>query len=150
MDIIISDKIKSKIYTLRGIQVMLDSDLTELYGVNLKRLNEQVKRNIERFPENFMFQLTEEEYNSLRSQFVTSNGEVPKLSVIAFNEEVLRCQNGTLNKESLRSQFATLNKTLKSQKDISNRGKHKKYLPYAFTEQGVAMLSWIQRRFTYG
>jgi len=65
------DTIKSKIYNIRGLSVMLDKDLSELYGVESKRLNEQVKRNIERFPENFRFQLTESEYKNLRSQFAT-------------------------------------------------------------------------------
>jgi len=65
--------IQSKIYTIRGLQVMLDSDLANLYDVESKRLNEQVKRNIERFPEKFRFQLTEDEYQNLRSQFATSS-----------------------------------------------------------------------------
>ncbi|MFH0752143.1 MAG: ORF6N domain-containing protein [archaeon] len=64
-------KIKNKIYTIRGLQVMIDRDLARLYDVSIKRLNEQVKRNIERFPEDFMFQLTISEYGSLRSQFET-------------------------------------------------------------------------------
>ena len=63
--------IQNKIYTVRGVQVMLDEDLALLYGVESKRLNEQVKRNIERFPEHFRFQLTQEEYENLRSQFAT-------------------------------------------------------------------------------
>ena len=63
--------IKSKIYTIRGIQVMLDSDLAELYGYEVKKLNQQVKRNIERFPDDFMFQLNENDI--LRSQIVTSS-----------------------------------------------------------------------------
>lgn len=63
--------IQDKIYTIRGVQVMLDEDLAILYGVESKRLNEQVKRNIERFPEKFRFQLTEEEYLNLRSQIAT-------------------------------------------------------------------------------
>ena len=63
--------IHHKIYTLRGKQIMLDSDLAELYQVETKVLNQAVKRNSERFPEDFMFQLTQEEYYSLRSQFVT-------------------------------------------------------------------------------
>lgn len=63
--------IQDKIYTIRGVQVMLDEDLAVLYGVESKRLNEQVKRNIERFPEKFRFQLTENEYEILRSQFAT-------------------------------------------------------------------------------
>lgn len=65
--------IKSKIYTIRAKQVMLDEDLAELYDVESKRLNEQVKRNIERFPEKFRFQLTQEEYENLRSQIATSS-----------------------------------------------------------------------------
>lgn len=91
-------KVESLIRVIRGQQVMLDRDLAEMYGVETKRLNEQVKRNIERFPEDFMFQLTKE--------------------------------------ECLRSQIATLNE---------ERGKHLKYMPYAFTEQGVAMLSGVLR-----
>lgn len=69
----IDDSIKTKIYTIRTIQVMLDRDLAELYGVETRVLNQAVKRNIERFPEEFMFQITEEEYQNLRSQFVTSS-----------------------------------------------------------------------------
>ena len=65
--------IKSRIFTIRGMQVMLDSDLAVLYGVPTKRLNEQVKRNLERFPSDFMFQPTAGELSSLRSQFATSN-----------------------------------------------------------------------------
>lgn len=90
------ENILEKIYLIRGQKVMLDRDLAEMYGVEVKRLNEAVKRNTTRFPEDFMFQLSKDEYNSLRSQ------------------------------------FATLEK-----------GRHSKYLPYAFTEQGVAMLSSI-------
>lgn len=93
--------IESKILTIRNQQVMVDRDLAELYGVETKVLNQAVKRNIERFPEEFMFQLTEEEAYSSRSHFVTLN--------------------------------------------VSNnkRGLNIKYLPYAFTEQGVAMLSAV-------
>lgn len=64
--------IQRKIYTIRNNQVMLDSDLAAFYGVETRRLNEQVKRNIERFPEEFMFQLTKEEFDNLMSQFATS------------------------------------------------------------------------------
>lgn len=94
--------IKSMIYVVRNQQVMIDSDLAMLYQVETKRLNEAVKRNIARFPEEFRFQLTAEET------------------------------------ESLRSQFATLNEN-------DGRGKHRKYLPYVFTEQGIAMLSAVLR-----
>lgn len=88
--------IEKKILLIRGEKVMLDSDLAELYGVEVKHLKRQVRRNITRFPEDFMIQLSKEEYDSLRRHF------------------------GTLK-----------------------RGKHSKYLPYAFTEQGVAMLSSV-------
>lgn len=66
------DVILSKIYTIRGRRVMLDMDLADLYGVETKRLKEQVRRNIERFPEDFMFELTRNELEILRSQFATS------------------------------------------------------------------------------
>jgi hypothetical protein len=83
----IDDSIKTNIHTIRGFQVMLDSDLAELYGVESKRLNEQVKRNSDRFPQNFIFQLTEEEYQNLRSQFSTSS---------------LRSQNATIEHGGIR------------------------------------------------
>jgi ORF6N domain len=99
-DITILDhhQIQSKIYTIRGLQVMLDGDLAKLYAIESKRLNEQVKRNSNRFPEKFKFQLTEKEFQNLRSQFATLE---------------------------------------------TGHGKHRKYLPYAFTEQGVSMLSAV-------
>ena len=107
------ENIENLIHIIRGKQVMLDRDLARLYGVETKRLNEQVKRNIERFPEDFMFQLTREEAESSRSQFATLN------------------EDGELS----RSQFATLN----------GRGHNIKHLPYAFTENGIAMLSGVLR-----
>ena len=100
---------------------MLDSDVAMLYHYETKKINQAVKRNIERFPEKFCFQLTEEEFSSLRSQIVTLN----KTTVQDNFED-----------SSLRSQFATLNEN-------TGRGKHRKYLPYVFTEQGIAMLSGL-------
>lgn len=78
--------IQSLIYVIRGKQVMLDSDLAILYQVETKTFNQAVKRNIERFPENFRFQLKKEEYDSLRSQFVTSKRRErwKKISAICF------------------------------------------------------------------
>ena len=90
------ERISSKIYLIRNEKVLLDFDLAELYGVETKQLKRAVRRNIDRFPLDFMFPLTKDEYNSLRGQI------------------------GTLK-----------------------RGEHSKYLPYAFTEQGVAMLSSV-------
>jgi len=70
------ERITSKIYLIRNVKVMLDRDLAELYGVETKRLKEQVRRNIERFPEDFMFELTKDELGNWRSQFATSNQDI--------------------------------------------------------------------------
>lgn len=81
------ESIRNCVYTIRGQQVMLDSDLADIYGYELKAMNQQVKRNIERFPEDFMFQLTKEEFENLKSQFVTSSwGGIRKLPY-AFTEQ---------------------------------------------------------------
>jgi hypothetical protein len=95
-----NEHIINKIYQIRDQKVMLDSDLANLYEVETKVLNQAVKRNIDRFPEDFMFQLTKKEYENLRSQIVTFE-------------------------------------------DLDGKGRFRKYLPYVFTEQGVAMLSGI-------
>ena len=92
------EQVESIILLVRGQKVILDRDLAQLYGVTTGNLNKAVKRNIDRFPNDFMFQLTPEEYKSLRFQF-----------------------------------------------GIFKKGRHAKYLPYAFTEQGVAMLSSVLR-----
>jgi hypothetical protein len=76
--------IETKIFTLRGVQVMIDRDLAELYGVETRRLNEQVKRNSERFPKEFMFQMTKEELEDWKSQFATSNRETIGLRKLPF------------------------------------------------------------------
>ncbi len=81
------ESIRNCVYMMRGQQVMLDSDLADIYGYELKAMNQQVKRNIERFPEDFMFQLTKEEFENLKSQFVTSSwGGIRKLPY-AFTEQ---------------------------------------------------------------
>jgi hypothetical protein len=72
--LVIPDEVlMNKIYLIRGQKVMIDSDLSELYGIETRRLNEQVKRNISRFPEDFMFQLSEDEFANLKSQIATSS-----------------------------------------------------------------------------
>ena len=98
-EIVTKSKINDKIYFIRGLYVMQDSDLAAIYGVETKVFNQTVKRNEARFPESFRFQLTSEEYHFLRSQFVTLENP--------------------------------------------GKGKYSKYLPYVFTEQGVAMLSAV-------
>jgi hypothetical protein len=94
------ERIESAILAIRGHKVLLDADLATLYSVEIKTLNRAVKRNLERFPADFMFQLNDDEASGLR------------------------CRFGTLK---------------------TGRGQHRKYLPYAFTEQGVAMLSSVLR-----
>ena len=76
--------IQNKIYTIRGMQVMVDRDLAVLYGVETRRLNEQVKRNIERFPQEFMFQMTHDELEDWKSQIATSNKEIMGLRKLPF------------------------------------------------------------------
>jgi hypothetical protein len=120
-NLIPAERIERKILLLRGQKVMLDFQLAELYEVETKALNQAVKRNIERFPEDFMFQLTwEEATRASRSQFVTLKEQNTK--------------RGHQIRGISRSQFVTL-----------KHGTNVKYLPYAFTEQGVAMLSSILR-----
>ena len=114
--------IKNLIYCIRGKQVMLDSDVAMLYHYQTKKINQTVKRNIDRFPEKFCFQLTDEEFLNLRSQIVT-------LNEININAE----------QENNWSQFVT------SSKSDNSKHRGKKYLPYAFTEQGIAMLSGLLR-----
>jgi len=84
-----SNSIRDNIYTIRNIQVMIDRDLAKMYGVETRRLNEQVKRNMDRFPAEFMFQLTKEEMNNWKSQIATSNKEIMGLRKppLAFTEQ---------------------------------------------------------------
>jgi hypothetical protein len=84
LTILDGDNIQNKIYTIRNAQVMVDRDLSELYGVETRRLNEQVKRNIQRFPEEFMFQMTNEEFENWKSQIATSNKEIMGLRKLPF------------------------------------------------------------------
>jgi len=93
--------IVEKIFTIRGMQVMLDRDLAELYQVETKRLNEQVKRNIERFPQEFMFQLTKNELENWKSQFATSNQEIMGLRKMpfAFTEQGVSMLSAVLKSE---------------------------------------------------
>lgn len=98
-EIMLADKIENRIYTIRGQKVMMDRDLAELYGVETKRLNEAVKRNIKRFPVNFMFQLTKDEYEILKSQIATSSwGGVRKLPY-AFTEHGVTMLASVLNSD---------------------------------------------------
>jgi hypothetical protein len=116
------EAVSEMIFIIRGQKVMLDQDLAWLYGVKIRILNQAVKRNIERFPEDFMFQLCKEEFDILKSQD------------LILKKRILRSQNVILNDTILRSQNTS---------PKQGRGRHRKYLPHAFTEQGVAMLSGV-------
>lgn len=109
------ETIERKIYVIRGERVMLDSDLAAIYGVETKMFTRAVKRNIDRFPDDFMFQLTNEEFESLKFQIGMSKNDP------------LRRQIGASNEEGLMLQIAT-----------SNRG-GRRYLPFVFTEHGALM-----------
>ena len=95
--------IQNKIHEIRGYKVMLDFDLADMYQVETKRLKEQVKRNIDRFPHDFMFELTQEEYNSLRSQFATldiqGRGKYSKYKPFAFTEHGVTMLSSVLRSE---------------------------------------------------
>jgi len=96
MNLIPKETILNKIYFIRGQKVMLDSDIAELYQVETKRLKEQVKRNLSRFPKNYMFELTETEYEVLRSQFATSKkgrGGTRYLPMVFTEHGVLQLSN---------------------------------------------------------
>ena len=95
--VIPDDTIIRKIYVLRGQKVMLDMDLAVLYEIETKRLKEAVRRNIERFPEDFMFELNAKEYNSLRTQFATSNRGGSRYMPFAFTEQGVAMLSGVIN-----------------------------------------------------
>jgi phage regulator Rha-like protein len=100
MSLVPVERIERAILSIRGEKVMLDSDLAELYGVETKRLNEQVRRNLSRFPPDFMFQLTSQEWESLRSQFATlKRGEHRKYFPYAFTEHGALMLANVLNSE---------------------------------------------------
>lgn len=98
---ITDDNVISKIYLIRGKKVMLDRDLADMYGVETKRLNEQVKRNEKRFPNDFMFQLTEQELENWKSHFATSNKEKMGLRKMpnVFTEQGVAMLSSVLNSE---------------------------------------------------
>ena len=92
--------VMNKIYIIRGKKVMLDEDLAELYQVETKRLNEQVRRNIDRFPDDFMFRLTKKELENLKSQFATSSWGGRRKLPLAFTEQGVSMLSGVLNSET--------------------------------------------------
>ncbi|MBN1575491.1 MAG: ORF6N domain-containing protein [Chitinispirillaceae bacterium] len=100
MDAITPSGIRNLIFQIRGKAVMLDSDLAELYQVQTKVLNQAVRRNIERFPDDFMFQLTKEEFDNLRSQTVTSSSGGRRYLPFVFTEQGVAMLSSVLNSET--------------------------------------------------
>ena len=99
-NIILTETIEKRFLLIRGQKVMIDSDLSELYGVTTKRLNEQVKRNKDRFPNDFMFQLRKEEFNNLKSHFVISSwGGIRRATPYAFTEQGIAMLSSVLNSQ---------------------------------------------------
>jgi phage regulator Rha-like protein len=98
-NIIPIETIQNKIYLIRGKKIMLDRDLAELYGVKTYRLNEQVKRNVKRFPEDFMFQLNDGEYSNLKSQIAISSWGGRRTRPYAFTEQGVAMLSSVLNSE---------------------------------------------------
>jgi hypothetical protein len=120
------ENLASMVLAIRGEKVLLDTDLAELYGVEARALNQAVARNLSRFPGDFMFQLTAEEWEKVRSQTVTASSAKDSNS-----------------SQTVMSGKAT--ESLRSQTVISNGKGGRRYMPYAFTEQGIAMLSSVLR-----
>jgi hypothetical protein len=98
--LIVERKILNKIYVVRGHKVMLDEDLAEMYGVATRRLNEQVKRNGKRFPKDFMFVLTQKEFNNLMSQIATSSWGGRRKLPLAFTEQGIAMLSSILNSDT--------------------------------------------------
>src|SRR3990170_5939353 len=122
------DRIERSILLLRGQKVMLDSDLAELYGVETRRLVEQVKRNIKRFPPDFMFQLTNQELINLRSQFATSSWGGRRYPPYAFTEQGVAMLSSVLNSEKaievnilIMRAFVKLREMLATHKDLAKK-----------------------------
>ncbi len=121
--------IERKIYLIRGLKVMLSTDMAELYGVEPKVLVQAVKRNSERFPEDFMFQLTAEEFENLKSQFVTSSwGGIRRATPYAFTEQGVAMLSGALNSKravqvniAIMRAFVKLREMIASNKELAKK-----------------------------
>lgn len=144
--LVIDRPIEKMIYTVRGIQVILDQDLAKLYGVSTKRLNEQVKRNISRFPEDFMFQLTSEEFKILKSQNATSSWGGRRYAPNAFTELGVSMLSSVLTTEiaiqanvQIMRAFAAMRRFLVSNAQVFQRLENLEYKQIA-TDQKVEKL----------
>ncbi len=127
--VIPAERIERRIFYLRGVKVMLSPDLSELYGVAVKALNQAVRRNLDRFPEDFMFQLTPEEFNDLKSQIVTSSwGGMRRALPYGFTEHGIAMLSGVLksprairvNIEIMRA-FVRLRQMLASNAELAHK-----------------------------
>ena len=163
------ESIESMIYVIRDQRVMLDFDLARIYGYETKTFNRQVKNNIEKFPEDFMFQLTKEETESLvRCKNFTSQNSLTESEKLLWSKNLtldkqdklmprtvttqncqteidnpLWCKKYTLKKSENETEEISWSQNVTLNKSGNLRGQHIKYLPYAFTEQGIYMLMTV-------
>ena len=149
--------IQSKIYEIRGQRVMLDFDLAELYQVETRRLNEAVKRNIKRFPKDFMFQLNVDEWIILKSQFATSRWGGTRKLPYAFTEQGLAMLSGVLNSDiaiqvniNIMRAFVAVRQILQSikqqnfnRKSMNSKNTSKRYLPTTMISMKIPGYNWI-------
>ena len=144
--VIIDQPVEKMIYSIRGVQVILDQDLARLYGVETRRLNEQVKRNISRFPEDFMFQLGKQEFDNLRSQNATTNWSMRRSLPYAFTELGVSMLSSVLSSETaiqanvqIMRAFAAMRRFLVSNAQVFQRLENLEYKQIA-TDQKVERL----------
>ena len=122
------EKIVEKVYLIRGMKVMLDKDLAEMYGVEVRTLNQAVKRKIQRFPDDFMFQLTEAEWQNLKSQFVISSWGGLRSRPYAFTEQGVAMLSSVLNTEravkvniAIMRAFVKLREALETNRELARK-----------------------------
>jgi hypothetical protein len=148
-------RLAGRIHTVRDVQVMMDTDLAEIYGVETKVPDQAVKRNIGRFPLEFRFQLSQEEWEALGPR----PGTLPLIPILSTKQSArggyFVVRSGLCRSSSHYGVSSLLTRThyecrngIRSQPVTLKRGQHRKYLPYVFTEQGVAMLSTVLRSAT--
>ncbi|AOO64321.1 DNA-binding domain-containing protein [Sulfurospirillum halorespirans DSM 13726] len=152
--LITAERIEKNIYTVRGIEVMLDSDLANIYNVETKRINEAVKRNPKKFPDDLMFQLTQEEFENLRSQVATTNFTMTRILPKVFTEQgiymlatVLKSDKATDVTLSIMRTFTKLRRYAMEHKNLTIQIKAlKDELKEEFMQEMMKTKSWTKDR----
>lgn len=150
--LITAERIEKNIYTVRGIEVMLDSDLANIYNVETKRINEAVKRNPKKFPDDLMFQLTQEEFENLRSQIATTNFTMTRILPKVFTEQgiymlatVLKSDKATDVTLSIMRTFTKLRRYAMEHQNLAIQIKAlKDELKEEFTQEMMKTKSWTK------